>query len=83
MTPTEIQTLWDSGKQVSAIKELRALTRCGLIEARDILIAGSVQSFCSKIAAQVYLRDANKGEGDECWVVCAKGDPGAVLFIPA
>lgn len=26
------------------------------------------------------LRDAHAGEGDECWVVCAKDDPSAVLF---
>jgi hypothetical protein len=31
--------------------------------------------------AIVYLRDAHKGEGDECWVPCAKGDPGAFAFI--
>lgn len=34
----------------------------------------------------VYLRDvggvASDGEYDECWVPCAKGDPGAVEFNP-
>lgn len=34
----------------------------------------------------VYLRDvggvAFDGEYDECWVVCAKGDPGSVAFGP-
>lgn len=30
---------------------------------------------------EVYLRDAGDAE-DECWVPCAKGDPGAQLFIP-
>jgi hypothetical protein len=34
-----------------------------------------------KPPAIVYLRDAHKGEGDECWVPCAKGDPGAFAFI--
>lgn len=32
----------------------------------------------------VYLRDvggeASDGQWDECWVPCAKGDPGAVVF---
>ncbi len=27
----------------------------------------------------VYLRNVPSGE-DDCWVVCAKGDPGAVAF---
>lgn len=29
----------------------------------------------------VYLRDVGDAE-DPCWVVCAKGDPGAVAFAP-
>jgi len=28
----------------------------------------------------VYLRNVGTQE-DECWVVCAKGDPGAVQFV--
>lgn len=32
---------------------------------------------------EVYLRDAHKGESDPCWIPCAKGDPGAVRFVPA
>lgn len=31
---------------------------------------------------EVFLRDAHKGKNDPCWVPCAKGDPGAVRFIP-
>lgn len=29
--------------------------------------------------AEVWLRDAGSEE-DECWIVCAKGDPGSVKF---
>lgn len=29
----------------------------------------------------VYLRDVGTDE-DPCWIVCAKGDPGAVEFAP-
>lgn len=83
MKPHEIQSLWDSGKQMGAVKELRAMTKCGLIEARNALMDGRAQDLCTKSFAQVYLRDAHSGKGDECWVPCAKGDPGAVLFIPA
>jgi hypothetical protein len=36
---------------------------------------------------RVYLRDEGgvscDGQYDECWVVCSKGDPGAVEFRPA
>lgn len=31
----------------------------------------------------VYLRLIDAGSPSECWIVCAKGDPGAVKFIPA
>lgn len=27
----------------------------------------------------IYLRNVG-GDAEECWVVCAKGDPGAVAF---
>ena len=30
----------------------------------------------------VYLRCVDAGTDCECWVVCAKGDPGAVAFAP-
>lgn len=30
----------------------------------------------------VWLRNVGDTD-DECWVVCAKGDPGAVEFVPA
>lgn len=30
----------------------------------------------------VYLRKVDAGTPNECWVVCAKGDPGAVAFVP-
>lgn len=30
----------------------------------------------------VYLRMVDPGTDDECWVVCAKGDPNAVPFWP-
>lgn len=29
----------------------------------------------------VWLRNAGDGE-DDCWVPCAKGDPGATEFVP-
>lgn len=28
-----------------------------------------------------YLREIDGGTDNACWVVCLKGDPGAVLFI--
>lgn len=41
----------------------------------------------SEPSAVVYLRDvggyASDGQHDECWVVCSKGDPGAVEFMPS
>ena len=30
---------------------------------------------------EVYLRDVGS-RADPCWVVCAKGDPGAICFVP-
>lgn len=30
----------------------------------------------------VYLRLADAGTDNACWVVCIKGDPGAVAFAP-
>ena len=30
----------------------------------------------------VYLREIDAGTDNACWVVCAKGDPGAVEFMP-
>jgi hypothetical protein len=30
----------------------------------------------------VYLREVDAGTDNACWVVCAKGDPGAVEFAP-
>lgn len=30
----------------------------------------------------VYLRQVDAGTDNACWVVCAKGDPGAVAFVP-
>lgn len=30
----------------------------------------------------VYLKLLDAGTDNECWVVCAKGDPGAVPFSP-
>lgn len=32
---------------------------------------------------RVYLRWTNYGTPNECWTLCAKGDPGAVEFNPA
>lgn len=29
-----------------------------------------------------YLREVDAGRDNACWVVCAKGDPGAVAFQP-
>lgn len=31
---------------------------------------------------EVYLREVDHGTPNACWVVCAEGDPGAVLFVP-
>lgn len=31
-------------------------------------------------AVWLYLHDA--GTPNECWMVCSKGDPGAILFVP-
>lgn len=31
----------------------------------------------------VYLREVDAGTDNACWVVCSKGDPGAVTFVPA
>lgn len=30
----------------------------------------------------VYLREVDAGTDCACWIVCAKGDPGAVAFVP-
>jgi hypothetical protein len=30
----------------------------------------------------IYLREVDSGTPNECWVVCAKGDPGAIQFQP-
>lgn len=30
---------------------------------------------------RVWLRCVDPGTDNECWVVCAKGDPGAVAFL--
>lgn len=30
----------------------------------------------------VWLREIDAGTDNACWVVCAKGDPGAVEFVP-
>jgi len=30
--------------------------------------------------AEVYLKLVDPGTDNECWIICAKGDPGAVLF---
>lgn len=30
---------------------------------------------------RVYLRCVDPGTDNECWVVCAKGDPGAIPFL--
>lgn len=30
---------------------------------------------------RVFLRCVDPGTDNECWVVCAKGDPGAVSFL--
>lgn len=30
----------------------------------------------------VYLREIDADTDNACWVVCAKGDPGAVAFTP-
>lgn len=32
--------------------------------------------------AVVYLREIDAGTDNACWVVCAKGDPSAVAFMP-
>lgn len=32
--------------------------------------------------SEVYLRQVDPGTPNACWVVCAKGDPGAVAHIP-
>lgn len=29
----------------------------------------------------VYLREVDAGTNNACWVVCSKGDPGAVAFV--
>lgn len=29
----------------------------------------------------VWLRRTGVGTDNECWIVCAKGDPGAVEFV--
>lgn len=31
----------------------------------------------------VWLKKTDAGTDNECWIICAKGDPGAVLFNPA
>ena len=31
---------------------------------------------------KVWLREIDPGTDNACWVVCAKGDPGAVEFMP-
>lgn len=36
---------------------------------------------CHILPITVWLRNAGDAE-DECWMPCAKGDPGAVLFEP-
>lgn len=30
---------------------------------------------------RIYLRCIDPGTDNECWVVCAKGDPGAIAFL--
>lgn len=35
------------------------------------------------VVPTIYLREVDAGTGNACWVVCAKGDPGALAFQPA
>lgn len=52
-------------------------TKTGLLAA-----ARAVETFNRTITnTRVYLRDVGS-ETDPCWVPCAKGDPGAVAFVP-
>jgi len=30
----------------------------------------------------VWLREVDSGSDNACWVVCARGDPGAIAFTP-
>lgn len=30
----------------------------------------------------VYLRCIDQGTPNECWIVCAKGDPRSIAFVP-
>jgi len=30
---------------------------------------------------RIYLRCVDAGTDNECWIVCAKGDPGAIPFL--
>lgn len=54
---------------------------------------GTIEQLCAKhpeaisccperlmVPIIVFLRDVAADTDDACWVVCAKGDPGAVLF---
>jgi hypothetical protein len=29
----------------------------------------------------VYLKSIDEGTDNECWVICAKNDPGAIAFV--
>lgn len=31
--------------------------------------------------AEVYLREADAGTPNACWIICAKGDPGSIRFV--
>lgn len=55
------------------------MTVQGRTDAKSLVIALGAGG----AGAEVYLRDAHEGQNDECWVPCAKGDPGAVLFVSA
>lgn len=55
-----------------------------LIERKHGVTARAIREWCldQHEPPCVWLREVDAGTGNACWVVCAKGDPGAVKFMP-
>jgi hypothetical protein len=43
--------------------------------------ADEIERLREAAGRSVYLREVDAGSANACWIPCAKGDPGAVMFI--
>ena len=68
------------------LSKIVKLSRARTSNSENVKALWKIEDLCKEWIVNedfvVYLKEVDPGTDNSCWVVCAKGDPDAISFVP-